>query len=455
MVANNPLFRKWTLKKFNATVINDIWPEVLFFTLVATMVYLVSTLTTRDLGISTTLLTVLGTVLGLVISFRTSSAYERYQDGRKMWTNITISSRNLAQLIWIHVPSERPQHTSRTMLENVIEKKTMVNLVQAFSVAVKHYLRGEAGVYFQDLYPLICFLPRYASMTSGARTTADVLPLWRESAEDGHLSTHEHPHQNVRDVAGGGKIQKTSSLPDPSHANDLGSGKSDDEKSNASWYRSFGQRSGRSKRNRFDPEAALPEVQCERPLKPARSPPQSSLYDYIPLLRLFKWIFRKLARRAAALADDDNGRNLLGKKMGPPEIESNVPLEICLYLSSYSAFVMKNSLVQPAIATALTNNIMALQDTMQNLERIRNTPLPFAYQAHLRMSLWLYLFFLPFQIYPTFKELTIPGTAFAAFLLLGFLEIGQEIENPFNYDANDLGMSFLCISFKFLNNDIW
>jgi hypothetical protein len=29
--------------------------------------------------------------------------------------------------------------------------------------------------------------------------------------------------------------------------------------------------------------------------------------------------------------------------------------------------------------------------------------------------------------------------AFAAFLLLGFLEIGQEIENPFNYDANDLG----------------
>lgn len=35
--------------------------------------------------------------------------------------------------------------------------------------------------------------------------------------------------------------------------------------------------------------------------------------------------------------------------------------------------------------------------------------------------------------------LTIPGTAFASFLLLGFLEIGQEIENPFNYDLNDLG----------------
>lgn len=36
MVAYNPVFRgKWTIKKFNATVINDVWPEVLFFTAVA------------------------------------------------------------------------------------------------------------------------------------------------------------------------------------------------------------------------------------------------------------------------------------------------------------------------------------------------------------------------------------------------------------------------------------
>jgi predicted membrane chloride channel (bestrophin family) len=38
----------------------------------------------------------------------------------------------------------------------------------------------------------------------------------------------------------------------------------------------------------------------------------------------------------------------------------------------------------------------------------------------------LYLFFLPFQIVSSSGYLCIPGTAFAAFLLLGFLEIGQE-----------------------------
>ncbi len=104
MVAENPLFSKWSLKKFKATVINDIWPEVLFFSAVAAsessvrphpcfhplsflaqcssfhlpvVVSLVSDLTRHKLSFSSAMLTVLGTVLGLVISFRTSSAYER------------------------------------------------------------------------------------------------------------------------------------------------------------------------------------------------------------------------------------------------------------------------------------------------------------------------------------------------------------------------------------------
>ena len=37
MVAHNPLFQgSLSWKKLQATVLNDVWPEVLFFTLVAT-----------------------------------------------------------------------------------------------------------------------------------------------------------------------------------------------------------------------------------------------------------------------------------------------------------------------------------------------------------------------------------------------------------------------------------
>ncbi|OSD07776.1 UPF0187-domain-containing protein [Trametes coccinea BRFM310] len=441
MVAENPLFVGWSLKKFKATVINDIWPEVLFFTGVATMVTLVSEMTRHKLEFSNAMLTVLGTVLGLVISFRTSSAYERYMEGRKLWTNIAIASRNLAQYIWVHVPFERVDKQTKqqkSVLEVTIEKKSMVNLVQAYSVAVKHLLRAEPGVYYEDLYPLICFLPRYATHVPGEASEDDMLPLWKSSAMDAQKHKRAHTLTSSRPLS-------------PDHT--LG------QLSEDQIYHSL---RGRLKRKKsFDPEMALPVVYSEHPLRPARNPPKESLYDYLPFLRVFKAFFKALVRPLLRpfrrhrqpepeipLSASSATRSFTGKKLRPEAIDSNVPLEITLFLSSYLQWLLKNGLLQPAIASGFTTGIAQLQDTVSNLDRIRNTPLPFAYQAHLRISLWLYLFFLPFQVWTTFRYLTIPGTAFAAFLLLGFLEIGQEIENPFNYDMNDLDLDGFCLSIQ-------
>ena len=49
---------------------------------------------------------------------------------------------------------------------------------------------------------------------------------------------------------------------------------------------------------------------------------------------------------------------------------------------------MRSKLVEPAIATAMATSLASLQDIILNLERVCNTPLPFAYQVHLRMTLW-------------------------------------------------------------------
>ncbi|KAJ7698026.1 Bestrophin, RFP-TM, chloride channel-domain-containing protein [Mycena rosella] len=432
MVASNPLFQGLSVKKFNATVINDVWPEVSFFTLVAAMVALVTNLTSHSLAVPNSLLTVLGTVLGLVISFRTSTAYERYQDGRKMWTNITIASRNIAQIIWIHVPFERVNKDKKKMttVESVIEKKTMVNLVQAFSVSVKHFLRQEPGVYYEDLYPLIAFLPRYAN-PKGPVTPADMLPLWHASEDDDFpLHTAEAPIP-----------QRSFSESGPSTIHDA-DGSVSSEKPRGTMQR--GQSEPAPSRLRraktFDPEAALADVQSHRPLQPARNPPDASFFDYFPIFRIFAWMFSTCSRRMR--------RRSGPKKRKGPLAESNVPLEITIYLSAYLNHLLRNGWLQPALATGLMNNIASLQDTMTNLDRIGSTPLPFAYQAHLRMSLWMYLFFLPFQVVSSFGYLCIPGTAFASFLLLGFLEIGQEIENPFNYDLNDLDLDAFCLGIQ-------
>jgi hypothetical protein len=117
---------------------------------------MVSEWTHHKLHISNQMLTVLGTVLGLVISFRTSSAYERFQEGRRMWSNIMVASRNIAMMVscrdcrgcifvliyvylqvWIHVPSTREDKVNgghKPLLESVIEKKSIINLVNNFHI---------------------------------------------------------------------------------------------------------------------------------------------------------------------------------------------------------------------------------------------------------------------------------------------------------------------------------
>lgn len=72
---------------------------------------------------------------------------------------------------------------------------------------------------------------------------------------------------------------------------------------------------------------ALPQVEAERPLKPARNPPITTLMDLIPLLRFFKFVIHKLFR---------TGHSSKYKKKNRPYIEyveSNIPLEIILVLS--------------------------------------------------------------------------------------------------------------------------
>ncbi|TFK55017.1 UPF0187-domain-containing protein [Heliocybe sulcata] len=457
---HDPLFLlRLSIKKLKATVIVDIWPQVLFFACVATMVSLVSDMTTHSLAISNQMLTVLGTVLGLVVSFRTSSAYERYQEGRKTWTNIFLASRNLAHMIWNHVPFDRdppkddkkdaskpaggndqPQdkkdgnskdagedaddsdptvasEKQKQRLEAAIEKKTMINLVQAFSVSVKHFLRGEAGIYYEDLYPLVCFLPRYATHPPEKPSEEDLLPLWRAADMQGQAPGSESRHDFPQ-------AKKVSSDPGPHTEHEDGH-----QPKTRLWQRQ------NKRRDSFDPEKALPAVASDKPLRPARNPPKYNIFDYIK--DLFDYVIASRGKGDWRTA-----------RPSSVTIESNVPLEITLFLSSYLAWLLKKGLLTPAMGTGITNNLASLQEAVVNLERIRSTPLPFAYQAHLRMTIWLYLFFLPFQIYSAFKYLTIPATAFASFLLLGFLEIGQEIENPFNYDDNDLDLDGFCLSIQ-------
>ncbi len=98
--------------------------------------------------------------------------------------------------------------------------------------------------------------------------------------------------------------------------------------------------------------------------------------------------------------------------------------------------------------TALDQNIQLLVDYVGGCERIRKTPLPFAYVIHLRRVLVLYCFTLPFAMVETFGWATILDVLMIAYTFFGIEEIGVEIEGPFGYDANDLPMEDICITIQ-------
>ncbi|WP_306297009.1 bestrophin family protein [Nostoc sp. C052] len=85
-------------------------------------------------------------VLGLLLVFRTNTAYERFWEGRKCWGSIVNNVRNLARQIWVSVDEISP--------EDKENKITALNLLAAFAVTTKLHLRGEAvNSELEDLVP--------------------------------------------------------------------------------------------------------------------------------------------------------------------------------------------------------------------------------------------------------------------------------------------------------------
>lgn len=81
----------------------------------ATCITCVSKFTDTNLGVSSILLTVTGFVVSLGLSFRNSSAYERYMEGRKYWTQLITASHTLARVLWINT-KERADHKDKDVL---------------------------------------------------------------------------------------------------------------------------------------------------------------------------------------------------------------------------------------------------------------------------------------------------------------------------------------------------
>lgn len=74
-------------------------------------------------------------VIGLLLVFRTNTAYERFWEGRKAWGTLVNNVRNLARQIWVSVSEIEPTDRAK--------KIATLRLLVAFAVATKQHLRAK------------------------------------------------------------------------------------------------------------------------------------------------------------------------------------------------------------------------------------------------------------------------------------------------------------------------
>lgn len=374
----------------------------------------------HKLNFQPTLLTLVGTVLGFVISYRTTSSFERYNEGRKLWSQVIFASRTLARTIWFHVidkPLTESESPDNVLSRSMIEKKSAINLLEAFAVSIKHYLRGEDGIYYQDLYYLVKFLPAYA------------LPAGRPSMISLTYREEEEPAESPspRDERG---FSIPDLLPPPVTAPRKYPKKKTTypESDPSSYTRTQRQHVLREK------EQVILSPEDEKFLFPGYMPPKYHLFDLFP--------FSLLVGILTAQGKDVKGKKAakIRAKMRNNAISHNLPHEISLYLSSYIATLQRRGQVDVPTSNLLLASLGQLVDSLTGFERILTTPIPFSYSIHLWVVTVFFCFALPFQIWATLRWVTIPSTVILCFFFFGFLVAGEEIQDPFGYDNNDLNL---------------
>ncbi|CAL8113926.1 unnamed protein product [Orchesella dallaii] len=147
--------------KIRGTVILTIWWQLLLISIyTAGLVCISNFVEGWEIKFPMTLIPVLGVVTGLLLVFRTNTAYDRYWEGRKLWSTMTLNIRTLTRCIWVMV--DEKENTS----SEIIEKTSAINLLVAFAYATKNYLQEDYSYFEPNLRELINHLPKFSTPSS-------------------------------------------------------------------------------------------------------------------------------------------------------------------------------------------------------------------------------------------------------------------------------------------------
>ncbi|MCO6476794.1 MAG: bestrophin family protein [Phaeodactylibacter sp.] len=120
------------------------------------------------------------------------------------------------------------------------------------------------------------------------------------------------------------------------------------------------------------------------------------------------------------------------------ETKGHIPNHIALQLFERLAEAHRNGEINEGDYINIKAQHQSLLDILGACERIKKTPIPFSYAVYLKIFITAYGLLLPFALVNTFHLSAIPISMFIFFALLGVELLGEEIEDPFGLDCNDL-----------------
>lgn len=121
----------------------------------------------------------------------------------------------------------------------------------------------------------------------------------------------------------------------------------------------------------------------------------------------------------------------------------NLPDALLTRLSCVLAGPLQAGRLDPVLYARCEEHLHALAAVQAGCERIAGTPLPFAYTLLLHRCAWLFCVLLPFGLTAALGWFTPLLSMLLAYAFFGLDQLGEEMEDPFGLQPNDLPLAAL------------
>ncbi|KAA1114105.1 hypothetical protein PGTUg99_020740 [Puccinia graminis f. sp. tritici] len=409
--------------RLRGSTIPHAFKAVIMFTLWSTVVAVADLVYETSLNLSNSVVPLLSVVVGLMLVFRNTTAFARWEDGRKAFTSLQSAVRNTARDYWISIGA--PVHTSNPKdptpaplpPKEIRLKARALRLLVAYVTAVKRHVRGQYGIDYEDLRALLP--PEFYNRPSQPGFGFDAADADIKGSSSKALHTESPPP--LSGPLGGGSSRSSNNVPSS---------------------------------DAIDGNLA-----------------QSTLKRRPAYQRVTSFFFSQREELGLATGDDsvgvsDESSPLLRHRPSDQRMEDSsvvvvhnflsrpslpLPLVIAHQLHLYITRCKRKGYLEaigPAGHSRMVASISTMTDLFSSIDGLGMTKIPACYCIHLKQCTTLYLWALPLTLASDLGWALIPFVSIVAFTLVGIEALARECEDPFGVDPSDLPLDYICADLR-------